>query len=133
MEEITAPDGMPIAIVIRKDFKKNGINFISKESFPLQLGINSYKKGEVVKPHIHLIKEVKINSCQEIVYVKTGSSLVNLYDEKKKLFKSLKLSSGDLIFFLSGGHGMEMVKDTVIMEVKQGPYMGKSQDKVMIE
>lgn len=44
MENIKSTDGKTIAIVVRKDFKKNGVNFISDPDFPLQLGISNYKK-----------------------------------------------------------------------------------------
>jgi hypothetical protein len=133
LEEITSACGQIIAIVIKKDFKKSGINFISKNDFPLQLGINSYAKGSKIKPHVHLDREVRIRSLQEVVYIKNGTILVNLYDSNRLLFKSFKLSTGDLIFFVSGGHGFEILKDSTIIEVKQGPYFGKDQDKTMIE
>jgi len=133
LEEIKSADGKPIAIVIKKNFKKDGINFISKNEYPLQLGVNSYAAGSKIKPHVHLDKEVTIKSLQEVVYIKNGELLVNLYDSNKTLFKSLKLSVGDLIFFISGGHGLEILSNTTIIEVKQGPYSGKENDKVMIE
>jgi hypothetical protein len=127
LEEITSACGQIIAIVIKKDFKKSGVNFISKNDFPLQLGINSYAKGSKIKPHVHLDREVRI------VFIKNGAVLVNLYDSNRLLFKSFKLATGDLIFFVSGGHGFEILKDSTIIEVKQGPYFGKDQDKTMIE
>ena len=132
MENIESKDGKTIAIIVRNDFKKNGVNFVSEPHFPLQLGINNYGKGDKIKPHIHLDRETTIKALQEIVYIKSGSAIVNLYDSDK-LFKSLKLSTGDLIFFVSGGHGLEMLEDTTIIEVKQGPYFGKNKDKVLIE
>ena len=33
------------------------------------------------------------------------------------------LSMGDVILLLKGGHGFQMIEDTVLMEVKQGPYL----------
>ncbi len=35
---------------------------------------------------------------------------------------------GDVILLASGGHGFEMIEDSEILEVKQGPYTG-DQDK----
>ncbi len=133
MEEIKSTDGKTIAIVIKKNFKKDGINFVSKSDFSLQLGINSYKRGDKIKPHVHMDREITIKTIQEVVYIKSGGLLANLYDSNGELLKSFKLSTGDLVFFVSGGHGFEMFKDTTIIEVKQGPYFGKDQDKVMIE
>jgi hypothetical protein len=133
LEEIASAKGETIAIVIKKSFNKRGINFVSKDHFPLQLGINSYKKGDKIKPHVHIDREIVIKNLQEVVQIKKGKVAVDLYDSNEQLFKSIRLSTGDLIFFVSGGHGFEMLNDTTIIEVKQGPYLGKDKDKVIIE
>jgi hypothetical protein len=133
MEEIKSDDGKTIAIVVKRDFDKDGVNFVSKQDYPLQLGISSYKQGAAIKAHFHIEKEVKINKLQEVVYIKSGRTTVNLYDLNGEKIKSVELSDGDTIFFVDGGHGFEMLEDTKIMEVKQGPYSGKDEDKRMIE
>jgi len=133
MEEIKSNDGKIIAIVVNKDFKKNGINFVSKKEFPLQLGVNSYKKEYKIKPHFHIGEKIIINKIQEIVHIENGKVIVNLYDLSGKKFKSIVLSMGDTIFFIDGGHGFEILEDTKIIEVKQGPYFGKDKDKRIIE
>jgi hypothetical protein len=38
------------------------------------------------------------------------------------------LQTGDVILLIQGGHGFEMLEETEIIEVKQGPYAGE-QDK----
>lgn len=129
MEKIKSDNGILIAIVVRKDFKKEGVNFISDSDFPLQLGISSYKEGNKIKAHLHTEKEIKINRIQEIVHIESGKTIVNLYDLSGKKFKSVELLVGDTIFFVNGGHGFEMLEDTKIIEVKQGPYSGKDNDK----
>ena len=133
LEEIRANDGMTIAIVVRKNFKKDGVNFLSKNDSSLQLGVNSYKKGGKIKPHIHKNREITIGNLQEVLYIKSGKSIINLYNYCGELLKSLRLSTGDLVFLISGGHGLIMLEDTTIIEVKQGPYLGKDQDKALIE
>ena len=133
MEEIKSDDGKIIAIVVKSDFKKEGVNFVSKEDYPLQLGISSYRKGGTIKAHFHIEKEIRINKIQEVVHIKSGRTIVNLYDLNGKKFKSIELSEGDTILFVDGGHGFEMLEDTKIIEVKQGPYFGKDKDKRMIE
>jgi hypothetical protein len=133
LEEIKSHDGSTIAIVVRSNFDKKGVNFLSKDSFPLQLGVNSYVKGHKIKGHFHKKREFIVNNIQEVIYFKSGSALVNLYDQDKKLMKILSLSAGDLIFFVDGGHGFEMAEDTTFIEIKQGPYFGKEKDKELIE
>lgn len=133
MEEIRSDDKRIIAIIVKNDFTKEGINFVSKEDYPLQLGVNRYKKGGEIKPHFHIDKEITINKIQEVVHIDSGRTLINLYDSNGKKFKSVELSAGDTIFFVDGGHGFEILEDTKIIEVKQGPYVGKTLDKKMIE
>jgi hypothetical protein len=133
LEEIKSNDGLTIAIVVRKSFNNKGINFMSEDNFPFQLGVNSYKKGYKIQDHFHKKREVVVNTIQEMIYFKSGSALVTLYDLNKKLVKSLSLSTGDLIFFVDGGHGFEMSEDTTFIEVKQGPYLGKEKDKELIK
>ncbi len=133
VSKIKSNDGRTIAIVVRKDFKKEGVNFISDPDFPLQLGISNYKENEEVKAHFHIENEIKINKIQEIIYIKKGKALANLYNKEGFNFKSVELTTGDIIFFIEGGHGFKMLEETDIIEVKQGPYFGRNKDKRMIE
>jgi hypothetical protein len=133
MEEIKSDDGRTIAIVVKRDFEKDGVNFVSKQDYPLQLGISGYKKGDTIKAHFHIEREIKINKIQEVVHIKSGRTMVNLYDSNGKKFKSVELSEGDTILFVDGGHGFEMLEDTKIVEVKQGPYFGVDGDKEYLE
>lgn len=133
LREINSADGRTIAIVVKAGFRKNGVNFISKKEFPLQLGISGYKEGDKIKPHFHINKKVSVNKVQEVVYIESGRAIVNLYGANGDKFKSVELSAGDIIFFVDGGHGFEMLTDTKLIEVKQGPYFGKDKDKRAIE
>jgi hypothetical protein len=38
------------------------------------------------------------------------------------------LNKGYIILLIDGGHGFKMMEDTVIMEIKQGPFVG-TEDK----
>jgi len=35
------------------------------------------------------------------------------------------LEEGDILFLINGGHGFKMLEDSVLLEIKQGPYLGK--------
>lgn len=132
VEEIKSDDGKIIAIVVRRDFQKEGVNFVSKKDFPLQLGISSYKKEDKIKPHFHIRKEIRINKIQEVVHIQSGRAVANLYDMNSRIIKSVELATGDTIFLTDGGHGFEMLEDTKIIEIKQGPYLGRDKDKIYL-
>jgi hypothetical protein len=133
LEEIKSLDGKEtIAIIVRKEFNKEGLNFLSKNEYPLQMGVNSYSKGVKINSHIHLKREIVVSSIQEMVYIKNGMVSLHLFGQDKEPLKSCTLSGGDLVFLVSGGHGFDILENTTIIEVKQGPYSGKTLDKVMI-
>jgi hypothetical protein len=133
LEEIKSTNGKEtIAIIVRKEFSKDGLNFLSKSEYPLQLGVNSYSKGVKINPHVHVNREIVVTSIQEMVYIKSGKVTIHLFGQNKEPLGSYDLLSGDLVFLVSGGHGFDILDDTTIIEVKQGPYSGKTLDKVMI-
>ena len=127
LEKIEA-GGQLLAIVVRSSLKKQGYNFVSPVEFPLQLGVSVRKKGEHVKPHRHLpFKEMYDLAAQEILYIESGQIEVNLFHDKKK-YKTMTLRDGDIIL-LNCGHEVKFLKDTKMIEVKQGPYRGKDVEK----
>jgi hypothetical protein len=132
VEEIKSDDGKIIAVVVRREFKSEGVNFLSKKEYPLQLGISSYKKGDKIKAHLHIQREIRINRVQEVVHIESGRIVADLYDLNGEKFKSVELLTGDTIFLIDGGHRFEMLEDTKIIEIKQGPYLGRDKDKIYL-
>ena len=57
---------------------------------------------------------------------------MDFYDDEKNYLESRILESGDVILLAFGGHGFEMIEDSEIIEVKQGPYVGEA-DKTRFE
>ncbi|WP_316758660.1 MULTISPECIES: hypothetical protein [Pedobacter] len=86
-------------------------------------------KGYVIEPHVHKIVERKVTLTQEVLYIKTGKVLINFYDNDQQYLENRILEKGDVILLASGGHGFEMLDDTEMIEIKQGPYIG-DEDKV---
>lgn len=133
MKYINSKTGDLIAIVVEKDFQGKGINFVTDDESPLQMGVNFYKKGDVINPHYHLHAERVIKKLQEMVFIQEGKATVDLYDLNNNKFQTEELCEGDSIFFVDGGHGFKLLENTKIIEIKQGPYMGKNEDKKEIK
>ena len=122
------------AIIVRKNnqFKKKGVNFITRKQELFQLGFISHKKKHEIKKHYHVKKVRKISFFSEVLIMKKGILKVMFYDEKNKnIKKDTILKRDDIILLLQGGHGFEVLKDVEIVEVKQGPYQ-KNTDKILI-
>jgi hypothetical protein len=49
---------------------------------------------------------------------------VDFYNAERRYLESRILHTGDTIILVSGGHGFEILDDTEMIEVKQGPYLG---------
>jgi hypothetical protein len=132
MEEICSADGRTLAWVVRSGFSPPGVHFVGGADHPLQLGVNTYRSGEDVRAHIHLPRETVIREVEEVVHVDHGRVSVALFNLSGNKETTLELSSGDTILFVAGGHGIQVLEDTRIIEVKQGPYSGKVHDKKFI-
>ena len=126
--------GLAYALIIRSNATSDAkYNFLTNESNPLQLGMNFYKAGEVIKAHYHLQRPSETNSVvQEFVLIGAGRALLRLYDvHDQSEFTTRPLETGDMVLLLAGGHGFDVQEDTKIVEIKLGPYDGKSKDKVV--
>lgn len=118
-----------IAIIVRKDARLSGNNFFSKDSYPLQFGVNLYESGYESRPHVHVAQNTTISNVQEMLHIDSGMVELDLFAENGGHICSRTLTSGDSVFFAGGGHGVKIIEPTKIIEIKQGPYFGAESDK----
>ena len=121
-----------LAIILRTTFKKEGIDFFTPPDFSQQLGYMNRPKGYKIQPHIHQKIERTIQFTQEVLFIKKGLVRVDFYKSDKTYLISKLLKQGDVILLSSGGHGFEMLENSEIIEVKQGPFAGNI-DKTRFE
>jgi mannose-6-phosphate isomerase-like protein (cupin superfamily) len=60
----------------------------------------------------------------EVVIVRSGHCQIEVYDESLSLVATRDLYQGDVVLMVGGGHGFQVKEDTVLLEIKQGPYLG---------
>ena len=118
-----------LAIIIYKEYKESGIHFFTPDTFSQQLGYMNRPKDYVIKPHKHNLIPRKVTLTQEVLLIKTGKVRIDFYDSDQNYLESRILNSGDVILLAEGGHGFKMLKDSEIIEIKQGPY-SEEEDKV---
>ena len=121
-----------LSIIIRRNFEKNGIEFFTPDDFSQQLAYMKRPQDYVIPPHVHnpVLREVQLT--QEVLFIKSGRVRVDFYDDDKNYLESTTVEAGDVILLAHGGHGFEMLEESEIIEVKQGPYAGEM-DKVRFE
>ena len=93
----------------------------------LQVGFVVYQAGGVIAPHRHPPITRSISRTCEVTMVKKGRCEVDIYNDKRQIVATRELCAGDLVIFVNGGHGFRMLEDTVLLEVKQGPYHGANE------
>jgi mannose-6-phosphate isomerase-like protein (cupin superfamily) len=119
-------DGVLLALIVRNDYKKDGISFFTKDDLSQQLAYMSHPKGKEIAPHIHNPVPRQIHYTQEVLFIKRGSVRVDFFNPQKVYLESRILRQGDVILLAEGGHGFEVLEDLEMIEVKQGPYAGES-------
>lgn len=121
-----------LSVIIRRNFEKSGIEFFTPDDFSQQLAYMKRPKNYVIPPHVHnpVVREVQLT--QEVLLIKSGKVRVDFYDDDKNYLESTILEAGDVILLAHGGHGFEMIEESEIIEVKQGPYAGEM-DKVRFD
>ena len=124
--------GKTLAIILRTTYKEKGINFFTPNEFSQQLAYMNHPSGYEIQPHLHNVVQRKVQFTKEVLFIKSGKVRVDFYDDEKNYLESRILVSGDVILLAFGGHGFEMIDDTEIIEVKQGPYAGEA-DKTRFE
>ena len=123
IERIQGGDAL-IAIVVRGSASSDATTFVTGPEASLQLGLIVYPAGGEVPRHTHLPHERRLTGTAEVLLVRSGRCEVDLYDDERQLVASRVLGVGDVVVLLAGGHGFRMLEDTVLVEVKQGPYPG---------
>jgi len=123
VERIEA-DGTLLAIVIRADVRPDGVRFYTADDSSLQVGLLGHRRGDVAQPHIHYPMRRVIVHTMEVLHVRTGRMEVYLYDLQRQPVSTVELAAGDTILLMAGGHGLKVLEDALILEVKQGPYLG---------
>ena len=121
--------GQLLSVIIKSEYKSDGIKFFTPEDFPQQLGYMNRSKNYIIKPHVHNPIERSVLFTQEVLYIKSGCVRVDFYNNKKEYLESRVLNQGDVVILAYGGHGLKMIEDSEIIEIKQGPYV-EEKDKV---
>ena len=133
MVEEIVHDGMLLAIIINSGYKKEGIEFFTPSHFSQQLAYMKRAKGYKVEAHSHKILERKVFLTQEVLVIKSGKINVMLFENNENFVAQRILTTGDIILMAQGGHSIEMLEDTEIIEVKQGPYTENDKIKITVK
>lgn len=123
-------DGEVMAMIVYAGTVDPGVHFYAEDQCSLQVGKQRRLKGERITPHRHLaVKVERTETLKEVLYVEKGKVKTIFYTEQWDEVGSRILNGGDMILLIKGGHGFEMLEETVMVEIKEGPYNPASTQK----
>jgi hypothetical protein len=124
LEWVRASSGELLAIVIRSWFAPRATTFVTPRELTQQAGFVVYPAGGRCPDHSHRPIERRLEGTAEMLLVRQGRAEARIFDSDRRLVAKPVLDEGDVILLVAGGHGFRMLEDTVLLEIKQGPYAG---------
>jgi mannose-6-phosphate isomerase-like protein (cupin superfamily) len=128
--ELITANGQTLCYIIRGDTRPTDTTFITPPEAKQQVGFIIYPKGGVISRHIHRPLERHIIGMSEVLLVRSGYCQIEVYDEQENLVTVQDLHENDVVVMVGGGHGFQIKEDTVLLEIKQGPYLGAEDKKL---
>lgn len=126
-------DGDRVLAILVSGAHRPGVSeFVTPDTYKQQLGFIVYPAGGRIRAHRHKEVARQIQGMSEVLVVRQGRCEATLYGDSDRIVAVRELKQGDVIVLVNGGHGFRMIEDTVLLEVKQGPYAGAG-EKEFIE
>ena len=119
-----------LAIIVRAEYLPAATAFLTSPELEQQLGFVVHPAGERIPSHMHRPEERHLTGTSEVLVVVKGQCEIDLFNDDQALVATRQLKPGDVILLASGGHGFRMLEDTVLLEIKQGPYMGQDEKDI---
>ncbi len=130
VEVITSEEKVLASIIIRAGYKPAETSFITGPNLPQQVGFVVYHPGGVIKRHVHKELSRQIVGASEALMVRQGCLEIDVFDQQHHLLATRELHAGDFVLMVSGGHGFRILEETVLLEVKLGPYSGPEEKEL---
>lgn len=135
VEDVFGPGGERLATVLRLGGPMAGLHFLSRPDDLLQVGAMFHRAGHAVPVHVHNPVPRLTEGTAEVLVVLEGMVRVDVYvvgrgaDPPCKV-RRVRLGPLDAVVFHPGSvHGLVVLHDARVVEVKSGPYHGRDADK----
>jgi quercetin dioxygenase-like cupin family protein len=128
--ETIAYEGTTLCMIVRAEPAPHSTKFYTPTNFILQVGKIVYPAGREIPRHKHHRVTCTIYNTSEALVVQKGRMIVDLYNDDCIFLCSREVTVGDVVVLAGGGHGFRFIEDTVLLEVKQGPYRGNQEKEI---
>ncbi|MCA1905593.1 MAG: hypothetical protein LDL11_03260 [Desulfarculus sp.] len=124
--------GRLVALVLRQDADLGpGAHFLTDPEMGQQLALMDHPAGHRIKAHVHNSSPRNVELTGEVLIIRRGRLRVNLFRANGAPLHSLDLEPGDVILLNGGAHGFEVLEACQMIEVKQGPYLGLGDKRLL--
>lgn len=102
-------------------------NFITPNDFLLQVGHLVFPKNYVTKRHRHAVVPRKILYTAEVLLILSGKLeyTISDYKQSEKILTVGIANAYEILILGKVGHSFKSIVKSEIIEVKQGPYLGR--------
>jgi hypothetical protein len=121
------------AEIIWRDTRVEHTTFFSPPESSFQFGLLAHPAGFVEAPHYHNPITRTISDLQQMFVVQFGVVAVQIFNDDAELIREVILYPGDAIVLIHGVHAIRVIEDMQCISVKQGPFLGTENDKILVE
>ncbi len=114
-----------------KDIEE-GLDFLTEDDSFVQVGTWNYKKDTLLPAHFHNDFDRSALRTQEVVIVLSGKIKCSLYSTDGNFIDDAFLNQNMMIIQYSNAHEYELLEDSKVIEIKNGPYFGPDKDRTRI-
>lgn len=113
-----------LILLIRSGYHSGGIELFKPRHFSRQLGYTNNPKNSTLSPIVHKVVNRNIELTQEVLSIKSGSVMMDVFDLEIKFIQLCTLFKGYFDLLVYGGRGFAMLDQSEIIEFKTGPHVG---------
>lgn len=118
-----------LVLIVRHSHSPTQTEFLTQPDFKQQVGFIVYPKGGEIWRHFHRPLERHLIGMSELLLVRSGRLELDVYNDSREVVATKELTTGDVVLMVAGGHGFRVLEDTILLEVKQGPYLGNEKER----
>lgn len=122
--EVIQYEGNTICMIVRASTVPERTVFFTPDNLDMQVGKVVRAADDEIARHRHKPKARVTTGFAEVLVVQQGRMILDLYADGHTLHSNLEVGLGDIVILMAGGHGFRFLEETVLLEVKQGPYFG---------
>lgn len=99
------------------------------DEWGIHVGVACRERGYSVGSHYHKRPALPARISSEVLIVLKGKIVVKLYSLMGEEISTVELGQGEGIV-MRCGHSVDFLEDSIVLEIKEGPYPGVEEDKI---